>query len=153
MISFKPCDLVRNKQCPEAGIGKVLSVEPAGVRVLYDTWFKECTEDPNDLEIAEIPDIKTVIADEAKRIVSGARRSAYGKPEQNFERIAAMWSGYAKAKGWPIEFAAGDVSPMMILMKLARVVESPSHYDSWVDAVGYSLTGAEVNAVQPPAAA
>lgn len=96
------------------------------------------------------PDIKTTIADEAKRIVSGARRSAYGKPEQNFERISAFWTAYAKAKGWPIEFTAADVSPMMRLMKEARLVESPGHYDSFVDLVGYTLTGAEVNGVTPP---
>jgi len=99
----------------------------------------------------DAPDIKATIADEAKRIVSGARRSAYGKPEQNFSRIAAMWTAYAKAKGWPIEFTARDVSPMMVLMKLARIVETEDHYDSWVDLVGYSLTGAEVNGVSKPA--
>jgi hypothetical protein len=92
-----------------------------------------------------VADIKTHIADEAKRIVSGARRSAYGTPEANFERISALWTGYAKAKGWPIEFTASDVSPLMILMKLARIVESPTHLDSMVDTVGYALTMAEVN--------
>lgn len=97
------------------------------------------------------PDIKAEIADEAKRIVSGARRSAYGKPEDNFERISAFWTAYAKAKGWPIEFTAADISPLMILMKLARIVESPSHRDSFVDVVGYALTGAEVNQVKSDA--
>ena len=96
-------------------------------------------------------DVKTYIADEAKRIVSGARRSAYGKPEQNFARIAALWTGYANAKGWPIEFTAADVSPLMRLMKEARIIETPNHLDSHVDLVGYSLTGAEVNGVTPPA--
>ena len=33
-------------------------------------------------------DIKAHIADEAKRIVMGARRANYGTPENNFERIA-----------------------------------------------------------------
>jgi hypothetical protein len=30
-------------------------------------------------------------------------------------------------------------------MKLARIVESPTHLDSMVDTVGYALTMAEVN--------
>lgn len=99
-------------------------------------------------DVKVTPDVKAEIADEAKRIVSGARRAAYGKPEQNFERISAMWTAYAKAKGWPIEFEASDVSPMMILMKLARVVETKDHRDSMVDIVGYCLTMAEVNGVK-----
>jgi len=94
------------------------------------------------------PDVKVTIADEAKNIVAGARRSAYGKPEDNFARIAHLWTGYARAKGWPIEFAAADVSPLMRLMKEARIVESPDHRDSHVDLVGYALTGAEVNGVK-----
>jgi hypothetical protein len=94
------------------------------------------------------PDVKVTIADEAKSIVAGARRSAYGKPEDNFARIAHLWTGYAKAKGWPIEFTAADVSPLMRLMKEARIVESPDHRDSHVDLVGYALTGAEVNGVK-----
>lgn len=92
-------------------------------------------------------DVKAAIADEAKRIVSGARRSAYGKPESNFARIAAYWNAYAQCKGWAVVFTAADVSPMMRGMKEARLVETPDHRDSFVDMVGYTLTGAEVNGV------
>ena len=95
-----------------------------------------------------VEDVKGAIADEAKRIVSGARRGAYGTPERNFERIAHFWTAYAKAKGWPIEFTAEDISPMMRLMKEARLVETPAHRDSFVDIIGYALTGAEVNGVE-----
>lgn len=94
-------------------------------------------------------DVKIAISDEAKNIVSGARRAAYGSPENNFARIAYFWTAYAKAKGWPVEFSAQDISPMMRLMKEARIVETPDHRDSHVDLVGYSLTGAEVNGVKP----
>lgn len=104
-------------------------------------------DDPERVLSNAPPDIKAEIADEAKRIVSGARRAAYGKPERNFERIAGFWTAYAKAKGWPIEFTAADVSPMMRLMKEARLAETPDHRDSFVDLVGYALTGAEVNRV------
>jgi hypothetical protein len=95
-------------------------------------------------------DIKTTIADEAKRIVSGARRSAYGKPEDNFERIARFWDAYFKNTGRDIAITAADVSPLMRLMKEARLCETPNHYDSHVDMVGYTLTGSEVNGVLPP---
>ena len=92
-------------------------------------------------------DVKTAIADEAKRIVSGARRSAYGRPEQNFERIARLWDAYFKNTGRDIEITAADVSPMMRLMKEARLCETPDHRDSFVDLIGYAMTGAEVHGV------
>ena len=94
--------------------------------------------------------IKAHIADEAKRIVDGARRGAYGKPEDNFARIARYWTAYFQNTGRDITVTAADVSPMMRLMKEARLNETPDHYDSHVDLVGYALTGAEVNGVKPP---
>jgi hypothetical protein len=95
-------------------------------------------------------DIKAIIADEAKRIVSGARRTAYGKPENNFERIARFWQAYFENTGRAqAKVTAADVSPLMRLMKEARLCETPDHLDSFVDMVGYTLTGAEVNKVKP----
>lgn len=93
------------------------------------------------------PDVKTAIADEAKKIVNGARRSAYGRPEDNFERIAKFWDAYFKNTGRNIDITARDVSPLMILMKLARICETPDHRDSMVDIIGYTMTCAEVNGV------
>ena len=94
--------------------------------------------------------IKPYIADEAKRIVDGARRGAYGTPEDNFERIARFWSAYFQNTGRDVAVTATDVSPMMRLMKEARLCETPDHLDSHVDLVGYALTGAEVNGVKIP---
>lgn len=94
------------------------------------------------------PDVKAAIADEAKRIVTGARRSAYGKPEDNFERIARFWQAYFANTGRAeANVTAADVSPLMRLMKEARLCETPDHRDSFVDLVGYTLTGAEINGV------
>ncbi len=93
-------------------------------------------------------DIKAAIADEAKSIVTGARRSAYGTPEDNFERIARFWQAYFENTGRPrAAVTAADVSPLMRLMKEARLCETPAHRDSFVDLVGYALTGAEINGV------
>ncbi len=86
--------------------------------------------------------------DEVERIVTGARRASYGTPEDNFERIARFWTAYFLNTGRPVTITASDVSPMMRLMKEARLCETPDHYDSHVDLVGYTLTGAEVNGVQ-----
>lgn len=98
---------------------------------------------------ALVADVKVAIADEAKNIVAGARRAAYGKPEQNFERIARLWQAYFANTGRELaNITAKDVSPLMRLMKEARLCETPDHRDSFVDLVGYTLTGAEVNGVK-----
>lgn len=95
-------------------------------------------------------DIKQEILTEAGRIVNGARRSTYGTPEHNFERIARFWQAYMENTGRSdVKITAADVSPMMRLMKEARLCESPTHKDSFVDIIGYALTGAEVNEVEP----
>lgn len=98
-----------------------------------------------------MPDIKSQVLEEAGRIVNGARRQAYGTPEDNFERIARFWQSYFENTGrGGVEITARDVSPMMRLMKEARLCESPTHYDSFVDLIGYTLTGAEVNGIEKP---
>lgn len=104
-------------------------------------------------------DIKNDIANEALRIVNGARRSAYGPPESNFERIAAIWNTYIEITDRKfvhgregcyratLRFTPTDVAAMMRLMKEARLCETPDHRDSYVDLVGYALCGAEVAGV------
>jgi hypothetical protein len=90
-------------------------------------------------------DIKEDIADEAKRIVCGARREAYGTPEQNFDRIAVLWNAYlCLAHGFEQDITPLDVAAMMRLVKEARLIETPDHRDSYVDLVGYALCGAEI---------
>ena len=119
--------------------------------VVQRTWgvAQELADEPI-LDAAQSAGIKPYIADEAKRIVDGARRAAYGTPEQNFERIARFWQAYFLNTGREVVITAEDVSPLMRLMKEARLCESPAHLDSYVDLVGYTLTGAEVNKVAVP---
>lgn len=77
---------------------------------------------------------------EALKIVKGARQKNYGTPEDNFQRIANFWTDYTG-----IEITPGDVAVMMILMKAARLMNDPSHMDSWVDIAGYAACGGEIN--------
>lgn len=112
----------------------------------YSPWGK-MNDSFCDKVLGSKPDVKVSIADEAKNIVSGARRSAYGKPEDNFERIARFWQAYFLNTGREIEVTAADVSPLMRLMKEARLCETADHRDSFVDLIGYAMTGAEVNGV------
>lgn len=80
------------------------------------------------------------IAEEATRIVNGARRGAYGTPEDNFGRIATSWTAYLAGKPTgPLPITPQDTALLMILMKIARLIESPKHRDSLCDIVGYAL--------------
>jgi hypothetical protein len=98
------------------------------------------------------PDIKQSIADEALKIVTGARRAAYGSPERNFERIKLLQGAYLgiRAGGHAAPLTELDVAMLNLLQKIARIAESPDHRDSYVDIVGYTLCGAEVAGVAMP---
>jgi hypothetical protein len=75
------------------------------------------------------------------------RPNAYGPPEDNFARIAALWTAHSNNIGGPFGWAfdATDVAIMLALVKIARLEESPRHTDSWVDLAGYAACGAEVS--------
>lgn len=68
----------------------------------------------------------------AHRLIRGARQNDYGDKRKNFTDIARMWSVIL---GKDID--AHHVAQCMIAMKLARLIKSPSHKDSWIDIAGY----------------
>lgn len=66
------------------------------------------------------------------------RRAAYGSPKENFQRIADFWSISMRDKLKPGETVSlADVAQMMRLVKEARLIETPDHFDSLVDICGY----------------
>lgn len=84
---------------------------------------------------------KLSILMEAEKIVNGARRNAYGHPENNFQRIADLWNAYLVNRIDPdAPVSNQDVALMMCLMKIARLLETPTHRDSLVDLAGYAAT-------------
>ncbi len=82
---------------------------------------------------------RETILDEAKKAV-GDRGLNYGKPEENWDRIANLWNAYLLTKQDKALYAE-DVACMMILMKVARLQNTPHHKDSWVDIAGYAACG------------
>lgn len=94
-------------------------------------------------------DVKTDVLAEAQRIVTGARRAAYGSPEDNFRRISDLWNTHMVNTGRAAVFQPRDVAILMILMKLARLAESPDHRDSIVDIMGYAACYAEMVLTAP----
>lgn len=77
---------------------------------------------------------------EAKRCITGQRQQDYGSPEDNFGRIAKLWSAYDGR----VTFTAVDVAMMLGLLKIARVKGSEAHLDNYIDLAGYAACGAEI---------
>jgi hypothetical protein len=85
-----------------------------------------------DEEAAPAPE--SILA-EAERVTSGDRQAQYGPPDQDFQRIAGMWTAL---KGVP--FTAREVAMFMVCVKLSREAHQRKR-DNWVDIAGYAKCG------------
>lgn len=74
----------------------------------------------------------------AAELIHGDRNESYDEPWLNFTRIADLWSAYLGA-----EIKPHDVAVLNVLQKVARLMHTPGHYDSWVDIAGYAACGYE----------
>lgn len=86
------------------------------------------------------------ILEDAIQCVTKDRNATYGYPEDNFKVIAQFWNDYLISK-WRLNqpiVDTKDVSVMMILMKISRIITSPEHLDHWVDIAGYAGCGGEI---------
>lgn len=87
---------------------------------------------------------KAELLDKAKEAVAD-RGLNYGRPEDNFKRIAGLWNIYLRDRyGVVAVIEPIDVASMMVLMKVARLENTPTHLDSWTDIAGYAACGAEL---------
>lgn len=77
---------------------------------------------------------------EAASIISGARDAQYGGPEENFDRIAKIWTIIVGT-----DITREDVAMMMVGLKVARYAsKSGFQPDTWIDIAGYAGCGYEV---------
>jgi hypothetical protein len=80
--------------------------------------------------------------DEVAQAVCVDRNASYGTPEDNFNNIARLWNEYLAIKyGFVASLCGMDVALLMDLMKTARLINNPTHRDSWIDKAGYSICG------------
>ena len=87
------------------------------------------------------------LLDVAKATIDGAREEDYGSKQENFERIAGMWTWYLKNKDFVngYELTVRDIGALFTLGKLARIAHSETHADSWIDILGYAeIVGSKV---------
>jgi hypothetical protein len=85
-------------------------------------------------------DPREVVLTKALAATTTARNKAYGEPEDNFWRIALLWNAYSECIGHRPD-QPHDTAIRQILVKIARLAETPTHEDSWVDGAGYFACG------------
>jgi hypothetical protein len=78
----------------------------------------------------------------AADLIAGNRDKQYGGPEENFNRIARIWTVLF---GRP--FSESDVAAAMIAVKMARLVNGGFQADTWIDIAGYAGCGYEVGQI------
>ena len=91
----------------------------------------------------------TTLLSDAMDAVSGDRMNDYGTPAENYKRISGLWNSYLypdKGRWLALTGTRRSVNEvdaviLMILTKVARLMESPEHYDTWKDIAGYAAVG------------
>jgi len=80
------------------------------------------------------------ILDEAKRLTESDRQEVYGSPLANHARIASFWTTYLE-----VEITPSQVAIMMGLVKVARLIQSAEHLDSFIDLAAYASIAGELS--------
>jgi hypothetical protein len=81
----------------------------------------------------------------AEQLINGPRAKDYGDAAENFQRIADLWRPVLGADVTPEQVAL-----CLAQLKIARLISSPAHEDSWVDACGYLALGGEIAGKSSP---
>jgi len=80
------------------------------------------------------------ILDEAKRLTETDRQNVYGDPLTNHQRIADLWSVYLEK-----EISPSQVALCLCLVKIARLMQTPDHADSFIDLASYSAIAGQLS--------
>jgi len=84
------------------------------------------------------------ILNEAAGLIVGQRQEDYGTPEENFQRMADYANiHFKKNLENNIPISARQTAEYMILLKMARTINSPTR-DSYVDIGGYAGIAGEL---------
>lgn len=90
-------------------------------------------------ESCMIGSLRQTVLKTAGELIDGDRARDYGDAYDMHKRIASGWS---QVLG--IDVKAHEVALCMAWLKISRLVESPGHADSYVDAVAYVALAAEI---------
>lgn len=82
------------------------------------------------------PSTRLTTFDAAIRDLTDRRGVVYGPPKKNFKRIQKLKAIISECPD-----AAAREALECIAMKISRLIETPTHLDSWIDIAGYARTG------------
>jgi hypothetical protein len=87
--------------------------------------------------------LRSSVLNEAEELVTGDRNNTYGEPHQDFARTAGALTsfGYRGPDGRDIQ--AHDIAIIIGVVKMSRLMWTPTKRDSWVDLAGYAACGYE----------
>lgn len=106
------------------------------------------TETPNHTPERPYENPKRVqLTQTAASLITGERQNDYGPPVVNFQRIANLWNAHMETN----IFTPRKVAELMLLLKMARTITSPTE-DSYVDAIGYAAIAGELADLEREAA-
>ena len=90
------------------------------------------------------------ILQKAQEVTHGDRQEDYGDPVVNHQRIAELQAGLARAiKMGDLHLNWETITALdMIMVKIARLIETPDHFDSWADIAGYAWVGSKCAGVK-----
>jgi len=109
------------------------------MRKEYEAVHASLTDEPVKPKKLKAMKLKVSVLEEAQTIVYGDREKTYGHPAKNLKTIASMWSAYLNnMDDGNFSVTAKDVAAMMMLVKVARFANDPSHRDNLVDVCGYA---------------
>jgi hypothetical protein len=124
-------------QVKEEDGSTTINVEPVAVGVSVTTEMLEAVAKPKKEKLRMKS--KVSVLEEAQSIVYGDREKTYGHPAKNLKTIASMWTAYMNnMDDGNFSVTAKDVAAMMMLVKVARFANDPSHRDNLVDVCGYA---------------
>jgi hypothetical protein len=106
--------------------------------------FKVTTADIHERQSA-----RARVLREAGDAVLVDRAAAYGPPEDSFAKIASLWNGYLQARMEPFDnLTPLDACNMMELLKIARSISNPTHFDNYTDRAGYAACAADLAQIE-----
>lgn len=94
--------------------------------------------------------VQSDLLKEVAEVVQGHRSKDYGPPKVNLdERTSALWNAYLlaiqpKYSQSDAPFDGVDVCNMMILLKMARIIERSDVKDNYADIAGYAAAAWEI---------
>lgn len=101
--------------------------------------FAKVPDQPSDPHEVVPPFTRETVLTTAEQLINGQRAKDYGDASENFQRIADLWTPILG-----VQVTASDVALCLTQLKVARLITSPTHKDSWVDAAGYIALGGEI---------